>query len=233
MLKYNLLDNPLTERPDDYAAQTIVDRTSDKEAIITEILRRGNLVTRTDAVAVLNAFEETVVDIVRDGGTINLPLFNTSFSISGVFDGPMDSFDANRHKLKVNLSKGTLLRNAEKQVGLEKTSAVSPQPNILEVKDAVSGKVNEVLTPGGVLQVWGNNIRIAGDNSEVGLWFVPESGSAVKAGVVVTNKPSNLIAMIPALAPGNWTVKVATQYTSGGTLLSSPRTSTFDKVLAI
>ena len=233
MLKYFLTDNPLTERTDDLMAQTVVNRTYDKEAIITEMLRRGNLVTKTDALAVLNAFEETIADIVKDGGTVNMPLFNTSFSISGVFESPLDSFDGNRHKLNLNLTKGTLLRNAEKEVKTEKTTAATAQSVILEVKDAISGKINEVLTPNGILQVWGNSLRIGGDNTEVGFWFVPSSGEAIKASVIVTNKPSNLILMIPPLAAGNYTLKLVSQSSSGGTLLKAPRTYVFDKIFTV
>jgi hypothetical protein len=214
-------------------AQTLVDRTYDKEAVISEILRRGTLVTKTDAVAVLNAFEEVVVDIAKDGGTVNLPLFNTSFSISGVFENQMDSFDGSRHKLNLNLSKGVLLRDAEKEVKMEKRLGAAPQPNILEVKDALSGKVNESLTPNGVLQVWGNNLKIAGEDPEVGFWFVPSAGSPIKAAVIVTNKPSNLIVVIPALPVGEYTLKIVTQCTSGGVLLIASRTYISDKVFTV
>lgn len=233
MLKYNLVDNPLTERPDDFSAQVTPTRSYDLEAVISEMLRRGNLVTRTDAVAVINAVQETVVDIIRDGGIVNLPLFNTSFSISGVFESPLDSFDGNRHKLNVNLSKGVLLRAAEKEVALQKSSTVTPTPNILEVKDEVSGKTNDVLTPGGIIQLWGNNLRIAGTHADVGLWFVPEAGSPVKAEVVAVNKPSSLLAMIPPLTAGKWTVKVVTQYAAGGKTLATPKVNTFNKTLTV
>ena len=233
MLKYNLVENLLTERSDDYAAQTVPTRSYDKNAVIDLILRRGTLLTRTDVLAVMNGLEETVVDVVRDGGTINLPLFNTSFSISGVFDGPMDSFDSSRHRLNVNLTKGTLLRKAESEVRFAKTDAVTPQPSIVEVRDAVSGATNDVLTPGGVIQLWGANLKIAGDNEANGLWFVPETGDAVKAEVVVTNKPSQLIAMIPALAAGNYTVRVVTQSTGGGVLLKTPRSYVFERTLVV
>ena len=233
MLKYNLVENLLTERPDDYAAQTVPTRSYDKNAVIDLILRRGTLLTRTDVLAVMNGLEETVVDVVRDGGTINLPLFNTSFSISGVFDGPMDSFDSSRHRLNVNLTKGTLLRKAESEVRFAKTDAVTPQPSIVEVRDAVSGATNDVLTPGGVIQLWGANLKIAGDNEANGLWFVPETGDAIKAEVVVTNKLSQLIAMIPALAAGNYTVRVVTQSTGGGVLLKMPRSYVFERTLVV
>lgn len=232
MLKYFLIDNPLTERTDDYAAQPVAAKTYTRGEIIDLMLRKGTLVTKTDAVAVINNLEEVVTDIIRDGGTINLPLFNTSFSISGVFDGPMDAFDPSRHKLNVNLTKGTLLRNAEKEVRLQKTDVGTAMPAIIEIKDVISGKTNEVLTPNGVIQLWGNNLKIDGDHADVGLWFVPETGDAVKAVVFVTNKPSSVIAMIPVLAAGNYTLRIVTQH-SGSNLLKTPRTIIFDRPLAV
>ena len=119
-LKYSLHDNPLTERPDDYAAQAHSMGSLDEEAIIERILTRGTTLTRTDVTAVFTALKEVVAEAAAQGYSVNLPLFNTAFSISGVFDGPMDSFDANRHKLNINITKGIVLRDAEKRVKLEK-----------------------------------------------------------------------------------------------------------------
>ena len=232
MLKYSLIENLLTERTDDYTAVVQPVSSYDKEAVIAYLLRKGTSLTRTDVLAVLNGIEETVVDITKDGGTVNTPLICTSFSVSGVFEGPLDTFDGNRHKLNVNVSKGTLLRDLEAKIAFEKTSAVSPQPLILEVKDSVSGKVNEVLTPNGVVELFGNSIKIAGDNADCGLWFVPESGEAVKAQVIVQNKPSIIIAIIPALPAGTYTLRVVTQY-SGSNLLKSPKVSVFEKSLVV
>ena len=81
--------------------------------------------------------------------------------------------------------------------------------------------------------MWGANLKIAGDNEANGLWFVPETGDAVKAEVVITNKPSQLIAMIPALAAGNYTVRVVTQNTGGGVLLKTPRSYVFERTLVV
>ena len=234
MLKYTLVENFLTERPDDYMAQTVATRTYTRDDVIDRMLQRGTLVTRTDIVAVLNNLEETVEEITDEGGTVNLPLFNTSFSVSGVFEGPMDTFDPNRHKLNVNVTKGTRMRNAEKRTKLKKTDAVTPLPNIMEVRDFVSDTVNDLLTPGGVLQLWGSNIKLAGEHPDVGLWFVPETGDAVRAAIIVNNKPSSLIAMIPAtLAAGNYTLRVVTQYSGGSTELKTPRVNTFNKTLVV
>ncbi len=236
MLKYSLVENLLTERPDDYAAQAHSAASIDKEALISRMLQRGTLLTRTDIIAVLNGLEETVVEALLEGNTVNLPLFNTSFSVSGVFDSPLDSFDPSRHKLNINLTKGALLREAEKGVTLEKTNATpgGALPNVQEVKDSVSGTVNEKLTSGGVVEVRGYHLKLEGDNPACGLWFVPESGAEVKAQTFIENKPSKLIAMIPALAAGSYRLKVATQYMSGGgKQLKTPKTFVYPKPLVV
>jgi hypothetical protein len=234
MLKYSLVENQLTERPDDYAAQAHAAASLDKEALINRMLQRGSLLTRTDIVAVLNGLEETVAEALAEGSTVNLPLFNTSFSISGVFDGPMDSFDGSRHKLNINLTKGSLLREAEKSVALEKTGSSTPLPQIQEVKDSLSGLLNQQLTPNGVVELRGYNLRIAGDDPACGLWFVPQAGAGeVQAVTLIENKPSKIIAMIPALTPGSYQVKVVTQFSGSSKPLKTPKTFVYPKSLMV
>ena len=233
MLKYSLNENLLTDRPDDYSAQTHASGSFDMEAIINRMLSRGTLVTRTDVVAVMNNFQEAVVDIVNEGGMINTPLFNTAFSISGVFESPLDSFDGNRHKLNINVTKGVLLRSAEKSVKFEKTSTASPTPQIQEVKDSLSGTVNETLTPNGVVEVYGYNLKLAGDHPTCGLWFVASNGTEVCAEVIIENKPSKIIAMIPNLPQGEWQIKIVSQYSGGGATLKTPKTFTYPKALRV
>ena len=201
MLTYSLLENRLTERPDDYSAHTHVVASLDKEAIITRMLNRGTLLTRTDILAVLNGLEETVAEALLEGNSVTLPLFNTSFSVSGVFDGPLDVFDKHRHKLNINLTKGLLLREAEQKVKLEKVNLAVPQPNIQEVKDSISGTVNEKLTSKGVVELRSFNLKVEGDNPDCGVWF-SINGQDFKSAVLIENKPSKIIAIIPELPAG-------------------------------
>ena len=230
-VKYCLVENLLTEREDDYSAQVNGATSYDRAAIVTRMNNRGNLLTKVDIDAVLNAYENEVEMIHDEGGHVNTPLFNTSSSISGVFEGPMDTFDPNRHKYNINVTKGTRLRAVEKRQKLEKTNATPLQPNIQEVKDTISGKVNEVLTPNGVVEVRGYSLKIAGDE-RCGLWFIPASGEAVKAAIFVDNKPSTVIAIIPPLAAGSYTVRIVTQHSSGKDL-KEPKSVIYHKALTV
>ncbi|MDR3327897.1 MAG: DUF4469 domain-containing protein [Prevotellaceae bacterium] len=232
MLNYSLHENLLTERTDDYAAQAHASAVYTREQFISLMLQRGTLVTKTDIVAVLNNIEETVAYIIENGGQLNLPLFNTSFSISGVFEGAVDSFDPNRHKLHVNLHKGTLVRDAEKLVKVAKVNTPSPQPQILEVRDSVSGEVDTALTSGGVVEINGINIKISGDEHVCGLFFVDEGNNEIKAVTLVSNKPATVFAIIPELPHEDYRVKIVTQY-SGHRDLREPKTTVFNRVLKV
>jgi nucleoid DNA-binding protein len=233
VLKYSLSENLLTERPDDMSATAHGMGSIDQNGLIDRILARGTSLTRTDVTAVLNAINETVAENAVRGYTVNLPLLNSSFSVSGVFDGPLDTFDPNRHKLNINLAKGVLLREAEKRVKLEKTSTAAPMPQIQEVKDSMSGAINERITANNVVELRGYNLKIDGDSPACGLWFVAGSGEETKATTLIENKPSKILAMIPALPAGNYQIKVVTQHTGSGTLLKTPKVFTYPKKLTV
>ena len=230
-VKYSLVENLLTEREDDYSAQVHGATSYDNAAIVARMVNRGNLLTQVDIEAVLSAYINEVEMIHDEGGHVNTPLFNTSSSVSGVFESPLDTFDANRHKYNINVTKGSRLRAVEKRQKLEKTNSVSPQPNIQEVKDTISGKVNEELTPNGVVEIRGYSLKISGDE-RCGLWFIPEQGEAVKAAIFVENKPSTVIAIIPTLAAGNYNIRIVTQHT-GGKELKQPKSVVYPKTLIV
>ena len=69
----------------------------------------------------------------------------------------------------------------------------------------------------------------------MGLFFENEAGGdavPVDMSDLVINRPAEIIAVIPALAPGVYRLKLATQY-SGSNLLKHPHTVTFDKPLTV
>lgn len=233
MIKYHLAENHLTDRTDDYMAQVQSTGSFDKEAIVERMLQRGSLLTKTDILAVLNGFDETVQEVIKEGATIALPLFHTGFSISGVFDGPTDSFDSTRHSIKVNISRGTLLREVQGEVKAEKTATPAPSNTIIEVKDSVTGSVNETLSAGGVAEIYGNNIKIAGDNAQNGIFLIAEDGTTTKIATVVQNNPSSLIIMIPSVSAGTYTLSVVTQYAGSNKDLKDSRTVIFNRSLRV
>jgi hypothetical protein len=148
-----------------------------------------------------------------------------------VFDSPDDHFDENSHKVNINLAKGTLLRDTEKRVPVEKINISSPQPRIVEIKDIFSGKRNELLTSNGAVIIRGHNIKLTGDDPSCGLWFVGNN-TEIKAEIISENKPSTLIAVIPTLEKGQYQLKVVTQYSSSK-MLKTTKICVYPVVLTV
>ena len=232
-LKYSLTENLLTAQPDDYHARPQEVSSHYLESIISQMLEKGSTVTRADILAVLNNFFEVAGSITASGETINTDLFKTGLSISGVFDGAGDTFDKSRHSIRVNTNAGKVLKDALAKIQVEKTTAPESIPYILEVKDSVSGSVNDQITSAGVLEITGSLLKIDGDHAANGVYLVAADGTKTKVPTLVENKPARLFVILPALTAGEYTLQVTTQYNGGGSGLKNPRTGTFSKPLTV
>ena len=234
MLKYSLRENLLTPAPDDYMAQAADVRSYTLDEIIDLMMEKGSTLTRADVAATLQVYGEVVSAIIKDGSAVNTPLMNTSMSISGVFDGANDSFDKKRHTVNLNITAGTLLRDAVTKVKCEKTEGVSTDPYITEVTDIVTGTVNTTLTKGGVVQLVGSRLKFDAKDTAQGIFFVPETGAPVRAAVIAENKPARLMAIIPAdLAAGTYYIEVRTKILEGNKSGKTLKTGRFNKALTV
>ena len=234
MLKYSLRENLLTPAPDDYMAQAADVRSYTLDEIIDLMMEKGTTLTRADVAATLQVYGEVVSAIIKDGSAVNTPLMNTSMSISGVFNGANDSFDKKRHTVNLNITAGTLLRDAVTKVKCEKTEGASTDPYITEVTDIVTGTANATLTKGGVVQLVGARLKFDAKDAAQGIFFVPETGEAVRAAVIAENKPARLMAIIPAdLAAGTYYIEVRSKHSGGGKPLKAVKAGRFAKPLTV
>ena len=234
MLKYSLRENLLTPAPDDYMAQVQDVRSYTLDEIIDLMMDKGTTLTRADVAATLQVYGEVCSSLIKDGAALNTPLMNTALSISGVFDGANDSFDKKRHTVNLNITAGTLLRDAVTKVKCEKTEGASTDPYITEVTDIVTGTANTTLTKGGVVQLVGARLKFDAKDTAQGIFFVPETGEAVRAAVIAENKPARLMAIIPADLPaGTYYIEVRSKHSGGGKPLKAVKAGRFAKPLTV
>ena len=232
MLKYSLRENHLTPEPDDCMAQVQDVRSYSLDEVIDLMTRRGTTLTRADVSAVLQVYAEVVAELVSDGCAVNTPLFNTSFSISGVFAGMSDAFDKTRHNVSLNINAGTKLREAVKSIRTEKVDRVSTNPLINEVTDVVSGTVNASLTAGGILRLTGSRLKFTPSDEAQGVFLVSTNGSKVRCAVVAENKPARVMVMIPQdIKSGTYYVEVCTKLDSSGKSVKKMKVGHFAKPL--
>ncbi len=231
-MKYYLKENKLTEE-ENYLARVQVEQAHDLEGIIDLILDRRNLVSRTDMVAVFNAFFETVQGCIKRGEAVNLPLFNLNYSISGVFEDEDDTYDPSRHRIKVNLNDGLLITHALKDLKLSKIESPDTEPTLKYFKDTASNTSNDTLTPNSIFELTGNRLRIAGDQANIGLYLVAEDGSETAVTLIAVNTPKKLVAQAPSLPAGSYRLRLRTQYCSGNQLTKEAKETTSGFVLTV
>jgi hypothetical protein len=212
-IKYYLQPNPVTPDPNDQSARVLPNASLTLEDIIAKMMLRGTTVTEADTRAVLNLFFDVVSDEVADGNFVNLPLANIRVGISGVFTSITDSFDPSRHSIRATLSPGLLLSEKMQKVRLEKTLQPLPSPVILEFLNINTNTTNSVLTPGGIGQIVGEELKFNPDNPQEGIFFVAADGTETKVQIIASRTEGKLVFSIPTLPAGNYTLEVRRAYT--------------------
>lgn len=232
-MQYILSENLLTPAPNDYIAQPVNTRSYTHPEIIQRILARNPGLSEAQLNSAVNEYTEEIGIITENGDTVNTPLVNTRLSITGVFEGPSDSYDSKRNRTKVNTNPGTRLVQAAEKIKPRKTTVADPVPLIFEVKDIVSGTVNDVLTPGGVLQITGSRLKFSPEAPDNGIFLMDGQGNEIRLTVIAENKPARLLAMIPQDLPqGVYSVEVRTSLSSGKPS-KTLKTGSFGKELTV
>ena len=93
--------------------------------------------------------------------------------------------------------------------------------------------MNGPITSGSPAVIDGVNIKVAGDDPAVGVFFTKEGGSPVKCPLLIHNNPSQLTVMAPALEDGEYTLSITTQSGAGNKLVKESRTYTFPVLLYV
>jgi hypothetical protein len=212
-IKYYLQPNNATPDPNDQSARVLPNEVLDANTIIQRMLKRGTTLTETDIKAVLNLLFDVVTDEVATGNHVNLPMANFKPSITGVFTSITDSFDPARHTRKGSISQGTMLTQKMQKAAVEKVLQGMPIPVLLEYLDINTQATNSNLTPNGIGQIVGEELKFDPAKPEEGIYFVAENGTETKVSVLASRTEGKLVFSIPALAAGNYTLEVRRVYT--------------------
>jgi hypothetical protein len=233
MLEYLLENNELLPDPNAYRAQPINVTSFSEADLINRVMDIGAGLTKSDVVSVVEALKQVITRIVAEGGTLNTELFNSSFSIKGVFTLTQQ---VDPHTVHLNLHPGSALRAAIQNISTRRIDNVSTGGLIHAVQDVKTGSLNDALTPDRDLRINGTKIKVTGEDAGIGVYFVNTADGArtkVDPTDIVTNNPSELMVVIPTLAAGTYNLQVVTQYSGAGRELVNPRVITLDKPLTV
>ena len=235
-VKAYLHDNVLTDDPNDYIARVCNETSLSVDDVCRSAVQRGgaDLSAQTLQHGV-ELFLKEMAYLLCDGYGINTGYFTATPLVKGVFNSPAETFDAKKHAVLFQFNQGDLLRQLLPHVKVDIMGVADTGAEIVQVTDVKTGSVNDVITPERNIKIRGSKIKLEGSLPGVGVYFVNEiTGDEipVDSSDVVTNNPSELIVVVPALTAGIYRLVVKTQY-GKGTMLKELRTASFDKVLIV
>lgn len=236
-IKAYLYDNFLTkDNPNDFTARTVSERSLSVQDICNAAVNRGGADVSASAMAhATELFLKEMAYQLCDGYSVNTGYFTASTTIRGVFDNPSETYNPKKHSILFQFNQGEKLRAEIPTIEVNILGVAEAASAILQVKDIKTGSVNDLLTPNRNLKIIGSKIKIAGEASTNGVFFINTTtleSIVVEASDLVTNNPSELLIIIPTLVAGTYNLEVVTQY-AGSQLLKEPRTAKLDKILTV
>jgi hypothetical protein len=158
--------------------------------------------------------------------------------VEGAFTGDAPVWKPETNKLVSNIVSSKELRETLKATPVKVIGLAPDQRAIISVADVASGKVNEVLTPGGMANIKGTLIKIEGDKPEIGLFLTNQDTQVVTqvpATAIGLNEPKTIMFVVPAdLAAGSYLLSIASQFSGGGNrFLLDVRTITLNQILVV
>lgn len=218
-IKYYLQPNPITPDPNDQSARVQALGVLNIEDIVQEAIRQGTTLTETDLRASANLTFQTICYFLAQGYNVNTPVANFRGGINGVFTSATDSFDPSRHTVKASISPGTMLIEAMAKASVEKILLPLPSPTLIEYFDVNTQTANSKLTPGGIGQIVGEELKYNLANVAEGIFIVSSAGVATKVTIIASRTEGKLMFNIPTpLAAGSYSLEVRRGYGNAGVI---------------
>ena len=203
-INYALFENHLTSDPNDYSARVQSSGSVDIDAIADRMIDQGSTTTKADILAVLEDTIKACEGYLLDGYRVNFGGLCEFFPrVSGVFDGITDSFDSSRHRVDVGANPGSRIRKTVRDnASVSKQETVLPSPSPVEYADLTSGETNGTITIGSIGTLNGHRLKYDTAHADEGIYIIDaDTGTEFKITAVQKNKPSQLVFLVPTLAP--------------------------------
>ena len=153
-----------------------------------------------------------------DGFTINNGYYSIYPNLGGTFKGLRDTPNPKSNPLSFRFRTNKPLRKLAESIAIEIDGFAEVDAYIDEFIDTEDNTRNTWYMPGNLFSLSGNRIKIEGDDTGVGLFFVPvNGGDPVKVTRFNENTPSSIRGITPNCDFDNCRLEIRTQYsgTSG------------------
>jgi hypothetical protein len=177
---------------------------------------------------------ETVLDVleradrlrrekIQEGYSVQTGICHLSPRVKGNWIGASTAYDPATHKITLDISPTAAMRAALEEVGIEVLGIRDVSVYIGLVTDVTTGATDGTLTAGGQIIIAGERIKVE-PVGEAGIGvFIVNGDTSYQLTPLAVNRPKEIIAVLPAVPPGEYKLHIDTRFSEGKILLNESR----------
>ena len=179
-IRVKLYPNYLPHVEGAYLAKTSSEDVLSIEDICTSMIGRGGYSGKHEELVriVKQYFNESAYQLC-DGYAVNTGFYSIHPNIGGTFDSPNDVPDLKKNPVDFRFRIRGPLRSLIQHIRVDIAGIADGNAYIHEFIDTDEQSTNDLFVPGDLFCLYGNKIKIAGDNKDCGLYFVSDNKEAV------------------------------------------------------
>lgn len=209
---------------------------TEEDLVQIAVARRSDLNPNTLRAAFEILREVAETEIVN-GASVSFGLGFFRMGVNGVFTGDDAHWNPDEHQLSLQVAPHSRLRQLMEHTQVKIRGKASVGTTINTLTDVSSRVVNHRLTPGGMVNLSGVRMKIAGPSPDNGLYLThlgTGDSTFIPATALAVNLPRSITFTVPAdLVSGDYQLSITTQYVNSNTTLKSSRTFFFKPFLEI
>ncbi|MBI3235462.1 MAG: DUF4469 domain-containing protein [Bacteroidetes bacterium] len=209
-MKYHLKPYTLSKNKGSYKAELHQGDTYNLDQLIDYMAGQNKGVSKAQCAAVMEVLTQSVIEILKMGGSINTPLFKASLHVKGLFETQHQKFDAKQHSVQASFTAGIKVKKAMQKVSPERTTKELVKPEIKRVNDVQSNTQDSKLSLGGLCILSGYRIKVNQSQIDEGIFLInSRTLEEVKIENLIENIPSSIYVIIPkGLDKGSWRLEI-------------------------
>lgn len=207
-LRLNLLTKDVDN---DYTAEVSTMKNSLRnEDIAQRIVDEGSEYKYDTLLSIINQHDRIIREAVMDGYSVLTKTCQYTPRVAGSWIGSSVKFDPEKHKVTLDMTLSSEMREALSLVGAEVLTVKDSGVVIGLVTDTATGLSDDTITPGDDIRIDGEKIRVAGEAAGIGVFFIDaDNKEHPVTRLLTTNDPKTLLTRVPAdLTDGKYTLRI-------------------------
>jgi len=217
-----------------FHARTVNEASLSIDQVCAFLLNRGGFTgSYEDLLENVRLYMDEAVYLLCNGMAINTGYFTIYPNIGGTFDSARETHDPGKHPISFRFRTLAKLRRLIKEITVSVEGIAHTAGWIDRFEDIDEGADNSIYVPGDMVAIHGSKLKLAGDDPEVGVFFVPvgNPAQAVKATRIAENTSTKIICVAPKTNSLHNRIEIRTRYSGGTFLLKELRVITSDFIL--